>query len=168
MTNESRYLMVGFWTVVFYVFVILSISNCIEILFGWFHSQDVRDLWPLGLSLYSAAAFAYAVAFSALMRNIRRTDIVLIVIYNAVLASLLFLNSYLYYTIRIDWLAVNSHTATLTAFQKIIRSDYTPILIYAMFLFGTVVAGRMSQARREREESAAKKRSPTINMDATR
>ena len=168
MTNESRYLMVGFWSVVFYVFIILSLSSCLETLFGWFHSQDVRDWWPLGLSLYSVAAFAYAVAFSALMRNIRRADIVLIVIYNAVLASLLFLHGYLYYTIRIDWLAVNSHAATLTAFQKIIRSDYTPNLIYAMFLFGAVVAGRMRQARREREESAAKKRTSTINTDATR
>lgn len=150
MTNESRYQMVGFWTVVFYVFAVLSISNCLETMFGWFHSQDVRDWWPWGLLLVSLFAFAYAVAFTATMRVTCRADIRFIVIYNAVLASLLLLHGYMYYTIEIDWLAVNSHTATLTGFQSIIRSDFTPILIYAMFLLGPVVVGRIRRIRHER------------------
>jgi hypothetical protein len=150
MTDESRYPMVGFWTVVFYVFAVLSLSNCLETLFGWFHSQDVKDLWPLALLLYSLLAFAYAVAFSATTQVTCRADIGFAAVYNVVLASLLFLHGYLYYTIEFDWLAVNSHTATLTGFQHIIRSDFTPISIYAMFLLGAVVAGRIRRIRHER------------------
>jgi hypothetical protein len=146
MTDESRYRIVGFWT----VFAVLSLSNCLETLFGWFHSQDVKGLWPLALLLYSLLAFAYAVVFSATTRVTCRADIGFTFVYNVVLASLLFLHSYLYYTLEIDWLAVNSRTATLTGFQSIIRSDFTPISIYAMFLLGAVVAGRFRRFRHER------------------
>ena len=160
---------VGFWTIVLCVFAVLFLSNCLETLIGWFHSQDVRGWWPLGLLLGSALAFAYAVAFSAAMQVTRRADIGFTTIYNTVLASMLFLRGYLYYTIEIDWLAVNSHTETLTAFQKIIRSDFAPISIYSIFLLGAIIAGRMRRVRRERESSVAKNApNPSINTDATR
>ena len=150
MADESRNQTVGFWTVVICVFAILSLSNCMETLFGWFHSQDVKDLWPLRLLLYSLLSFAYAVAYVATAEITHRADIGFAVIYNIALASLLFLHGYLYYTIQIDWLAVNSHAATLTTLQSIIRSDFTDISICAMFLLGAVVAGRFRRLRLER------------------
>jgi hypothetical protein len=151
MANESRYQMVRFGTVVFLVFAVLSLSNCLEILFELFHSpdsQDVRDLWPLELLFYSLLAFGYAVAFSMAMRITCRADVIFAAIYNIVLASLLFLHGYLYYTIVIDWLAVNSHIATLTAFQNMGRNDFIRISIYAIFLLGAVVVGRKRKVRR--------------------
>ncbi|OIR03258.1 hypothetical protein GALL_147780 [mine drainage metagenome] len=135
--------LVGSGRVAIYVFTILSLSNCLETLSGWFHGQDDRDWWPSGLLLYSLLAFAYAVAFSAATQIARRADIRFTVIYNVVLALLLFLHWYLYYMIEIDWLGVNSNAASLTSLHGIIRNDFTSISIYSIFLFGAVVAGRM-------------------------
>lgn len=133
----------GSGRVVFYVFMILSLSNCLKTLSGWLHGQNDRDWWPSGLLLYSLLAFAYAVAFSAATQITRRADIRFTVVYNVVLALLLFLHGYLYYMIEMDWLGVNSNAARLTSLQCIIRSDCTSISIYSIFLFGAVVAGRM-------------------------
>jgi hypothetical protein len=149
MTDESRYQMVGFWTVALYILAVLSLSNCLQTLFGWFHSQDVKGWWPIGMLLYSLFAFAYAVAFSATTRVTCRADIGFAAVYNLALALLLFLHGYLYYTIKIDWLAVNSRAATLTGFQNLVRSDITPIAIYVTFLLGAVVAGRIRRIRHE-------------------
>jgi hypothetical protein len=151
MTDNSRSQMVRFWTVVFFVFAVLSLSNCLEILFELRHSpdsQDVRDLWPLELLFYSLLAFAYALAFSVAMRITCRADFIFMTIYNIVLALLLFLHGYLYYTIVTDWVAVNSQTATLTAFQNIGRNDFIRISIYSIFLLGAVVVGRKHGIRR--------------------
>ncbi len=136
---------VGSGRVALYVFTILSLSNCLETLFRWFHGRDDRDWWPSGLLLYTLLAFTYAVAFSAATQITRRTDIRFTVIYNVVLASLLFLHGYLYYLIEIAWLGANSYAARLTSLQSIIRSDFTSIAIYSIFLFGAVAAGRMGR-----------------------
>jgi hypothetical protein len=138
--------MIGFGRVAFYVFTILSLSNCLEALFGWLHAQNERDWWLLGLLLYSLLAFAYAFAFSAATQITRRADIRFSVIYNLVLVSLLFLHDYLYYTIEIDWLAANFHATRQTSLHAIMRGDFTSISIYSIFLFGAVVAGRMRTA----------------------
>ncbi len=151
MTNESRYRMVRFRIVVCFVFAVLSLSNCLEILFELFHSpdiQDVRDLWPLELLFYSLLAFAYAITFSMAMRITCRADIIFTTIYNIVLALLLFFHGYLYYTIVVDWLAVDSHIGTLTAFQNMGRNDFIRISMYSMFLLGAVVVGRKRKVRR--------------------
>jgi hypothetical protein len=142
--------LIGFWPIALYVFAVLSLSNCLQSLFGWLQSQGDRDWWTLGLLMYSLLALAYAVAFSAVTQITRRSDIRFTTIYNSVLASLLFLHGYLYYTIEIDWIAVNSHTARLTSLQSIIRSDFTSISIYTIFLLGAVVAGRINRVVHER------------------
>jgi hypothetical protein len=167
MRDKAGDQVVGFWTVVLCIFAVLFLSNCLETIIGWFHSQDVKDWWPLSLLLGSALTFAYAVAYSAAMRVTSGVDIGFTIIYNTVLGSMLFLHGYLYYTIEIDWLAVNSHTATLTAVQKIIRSDFAPISICSIFLLGAIIAGRMRRVRRERESSVSKNAPNTsINTDA--
>ena len=137
---------VGSGRVALYVFTILSLSNGLEILSGWFHGQGDRDWWSSGLLLYSLLAFAYAVAFSAATQITRRADIRFTFIYNVVLALLLFLHGYVYYMIEVDWLGVNSNATRLTSLQGIIRSDFTSITIYSIFLFGAVAAGRMRRA----------------------
>lgn len=140
---------VGSGMVAFYVFTILSLSNCLETVSGWFYGQDDRDWWSSGLLLYSLLAFAYAVAFSAATQITRRADLRFTVVYNAVLASLLFLHGYLYCMMKIDWLVANSYAARLTSLQSIIRSDLTSIAIYFIFLSGAVVAGRMRRVLHE-------------------
>lgn len=128
----------------------LFLSNCLEILFELFYSpdsQEVRDLWPFELLVYSLLALAYAVAFSMAMRISCRADIIFAAIYNSVLALLLFLHVYLYYMIVIDWLAVNPHAATVTAFQNMGRNEFIRISIYSIFLLGAVVVGRKRKVR---------------------
>ena len=147
--EEPGVRMIGLGRVAFYVFTILSLSNCLETLFEWFHGQDGRDWWTSGLLLYSLLAFAYAIAFSAATQITHRADIRFTVIYNFVLALLLFLHGCLYYTMEIDWLEVSFHTARLTSLQSIIRGDFTSISIYSIFLAGAVVAGRRSRVLHE-------------------
>ncbi|MCX7170067.1 MAG: hypothetical protein NTY41_07160 [Proteobacteria bacterium] len=153
MEDKAGDQMVDFWAVALGVFAFLFLSNCLVLWVGWFRSVDVRGWWPLGLFFDVALAFAYAVAFSAAMRSAHRTGLGFTVIYNVILASLLFLHGYLFYTIKIDWLAVNSGTASLSAFQKFIKNDFTPIAIYAVFLLGAIVTGWMRRDRNKRERN---------------
>jgi hypothetical protein len=59
------------------------------------------------------------------------------------------LAGYLAYTVEVDWLAVNSGTATLTVFQQIVHSELTPVAIYGAFLLVAVLTGfaRRSHSR---------------------
>jgi hypothetical protein len=50
----------------------------------------------------------------------------------------------LFYTVKVDWLAVNTGVAQLTDFQRVAHSDATIYAIYGMFLVGAwIIAGIM-------------------------
>lgn len=148
--EEPNVRMMGFGRVVLYVFIILSLPNCLETLSGWLHGQDGWNWWSSGLPLYALLAFAYAVPFAAATRITCQADLRFAGTYNVALVSLLFLSEHLYCTIPIDWPGVNACTvARMTGLQSVIRSDLTSISIYAIFLYGAVIAGRRHRVRRE-------------------
>jgi hypothetical protein len=136
-----------FWLVTALVFLILMASNTALLCIGWFHSVDVRAWWPFIVSVGAAIAFSYASLFSATMRAARIHDLRFVVIYNCVLALTLLLHGALYYTLKVDWLAVNIGLVQLTFFQRIIRSDAAVYSIYAAFLIGALVIAAIALIR---------------------
>lgn len=154
--GEAGVRMMGLGRVVRYVFLILSLPNCLETLSEWLHGQDGWNWWSSGLPLYSLLAFVYAVAFAAATRITCQTELRFAGIYNVALASLLFLNEYLYCTIQIDWPGVNACSAArMTDLQNVVRSDLTSISIYAIFLYGALIVGRRHWVRHENQTKPA-------------
>lgn len=139
--NSSRW-SGDYWHVVFAVFAILSLANTFGLLLGWFNSVDVKGGWPFALLLYSVVSMLYASAFSKLMTLYGRSHVWFIFTYNLTLASLLFIKSYLFYAIEIDWLKVNSGEMELSFFQSIVYGDSSLYVLYGVFLFGSVIAGQ--------------------------
>lgn len=59
-----------------------------------------------------------------------------------VLALTLLLHEALFYTMKVDWLAVNTGLIQLTDFQRVVHSDATVYAIYGSFLVGAwIIAG---------------------------
>ncbi|KAF0209549.1 MAG: hypothetical protein FD171_274 [Actinobacteria bacterium] len=139
---------VGYWTVVLAVFAILAAAHLFVLWVGWSRSVDVKGWWPFILAWGAAVSFIYAVAFSATVRVMRRADMWFVVGYTAALASLLAVAGYLAYTVEVDWLAVNSGTATLTVFQQIVHNELTPVAIYGAFLLVAILTGFVRRSRR--------------------
>jgi hypothetical protein len=124
------------------VFFILTLSNVGGLCIGWNHSRDVRAWWPVGAVVFSIIALAYAAVFSAAMRVARVLGMRFAILYNVVRALVLLLHAALFYTIKVDWFAVNTGLAQLTEFQRIVHSDATVYAIYGTFLVGAwIIAG---------------------------
>ncbi|MEJ2765989.1 hypothetical protein VV869_18710, partial [Photobacterium sp. MCCC 1A19761] len=123
----------GYWPVVVVVFSLLFLPNAFGLLIGWFHSVDVKGWWSLSLVLSSIISMLYASAFSKVMTRPGRTHFLFIVTYNLILASLLLLKSYLFYTVEIDWLKVNSGEIELSFYQGVVHSDSTFYVLYGVF-----------------------------------
>ncbi len=139
--NTSKW-SAGYWQVVVAVFALLFLANAFGLLLGWFHSVDVKGWWPFALVLFAIVSLLYATAFSKIMTESGRSHIWFISTYNLTLASLLFLKAYLFYTIEIDWLKVNSGEIELSFFQSTVHSDFTFYILYGVFLLGAVIAGQ--------------------------
>jgi hypothetical protein len=126
------------------VFLILALSNVTGGCIGWYYSPDVRAWWPVGLFIVSGLSLGYAVVFSSAMRVSRALGYRFATVYNVVLALTLSLYEALFYTMKIDWLAVNTGSAQLTDFQRVVHSDATGYAIYGAFLVGAwIIAGIM-------------------------
>ena len=138
----------SYWTVVLGLFAVLAASHLFVLWVGWSRSVDVKGWWPLILAWGAAVSFIYAVAFSATVRVTQRTDVWFVVGYNIALAAVLAVDGYLAYTVEIDWLAVNSGTATLSLFQRVVQSSFTPLAIYGSFLLVAVLIGFVRRAGR--------------------
>ena len=138
----------SYWTVVLGVFAVLAASHLFVLWVGWSRSIDVKGWWPLILAWGAVVSFVYAVAFSSTVRVTQRTDVRFVVGYNVALAAVLAVDGYLAYTVAIDWLAVNSGTATLTLFQRVVQSSFTPLAIYGSFLLVAVLIGFVRRAGR--------------------
>ena len=120
--------------------LILTVSNGLSTLIGWFNSVDVRGWWPISLSLQIAIGFVYAALFAAIVKRTHILSFKFNAIYNSILGLILVLHSYLFYAIKIDWSEVGpGGTKQLVLMQKIIYSDLTPWAIYVFFLFVTLV-----------------------------
>jgi hypothetical protein len=124
------------------VFLILPLSNVAGLCIGWSYSGDVRTWWPFILVVYSGIALGYSVLFSAAMRASRTLGNRFAIVYNVVLALTLMLYDALFYTSKIDWLAVNIGLTRLNYFETVVHSDATVYAIYGAFLVGAwIIAG---------------------------
>lgn len=139
MVNEEEHKNVSFWFITTLVFTLLILSNSLVLLIGWLHSDDVKAWWQVGLLYDTVIDLVYATVFSKTIRATDYTNPIFVFIYNGILAFMLFLHGYLFYTAKIDWLAVNSGIVRLSVFQQIIRSDIIPLLMYGVFLFGVIM-----------------------------
>ena len=111
-------------------FVLLAFANVLCIIIGWFHSVDVKTLWPLGLGIGIAISGLYALALSLLTSlSLQR-----LVVVNTALMVALVAHSCLYYLDPPNWLAVNNGEAVLTPLQSIVFSDYAVYAWYVIFL----------------------------------
>jgi hypothetical protein len=126
-------------TTFFLVFAILAASNVLSVIIGWFSSVDVKGWWPVILPVYLLISCIYALAFSFIARIGSRFSLRFSALFNLVLAALLLGQSALFYSIYIDWLAVNDGRATLTLFQRIVRSDMTTYALHGVFLGAALI-----------------------------
>lgn len=122
------------------ILAVLSIFNGVSILYGWFQSVDVKAWWPVLLVWQFLIAYVYAVAFVFLVRDPALTRPVFLILYHAILGTLLLLHAYLYYALKVDWLAVNNGHARLDMLQKLVYSGVTGYAIYTLFLIGAALA----------------------------
>jgi hypothetical protein len=136
---------IEFWRVVFIVFTILTLSNSLQLLIEWSYSIDARGWWLMSLFVTSMISFIYAFAFSAIIKATCYNNLRFAITYNVFLALVLLLHAYLYYTINIDWSAINSGTEKPNTFDIMIHSDFTPFGIYCVFLFGTILTKLISK-----------------------
>lgn len=111
-------------------FAILVSANAICTSIGWFHSVDVKALWPLGLGIGIAVSALYALVLSL----ITSLSMQRLVVLNAALAVALVTHSCLYYFAPPNWLTVNNGEATLAPLQSIVFSHYSHYVLYAIFL----------------------------------
>jgi hypothetical protein len=105
------------------------------------------------LVVFSGIALGYAVVFSAAMRAARVLGNRFATIYNVVLALTLLLHEALFYTMKVDWLAVNTGLIQLTDFQRFVHSDATVYAIYGSFLVGAWIIPGVKRLRKVADES---------------
>ncbi|MGB3072506.1 MAG: hypothetical protein WBC18_28430 [Ottowia sp.] len=129
---------------VIFPLAILSTVAIAETVVGYhsYYSADARGWWPVGLLVGLYANVGYCVLFS-LISGDRALSIPYVVGLNGVLAAIRATASYLYYTLPIDWMAVNMRTAHLTAFQALLHSDLTFYLTPVVFLIAHFIAIRV-------------------------
>jgi hypothetical protein len=138
------------WRIALLVFLILTLSNVAVLGIGWIYSGDVRAWWPVALVVFSAISFGYAAMFSAATHAASGLGLRFSIIYNVVLALTLLLHGALFYTVKVDWLSVNSGVIQLSFFQRIIHSDATVYSIYAVFLAGALIIAEVMKRRHSR------------------
>jgi hypothetical protein len=100
--------------------------------------------------VFSAISFGYAATFSAATHAASDLGLRFSIIYNVVLALTLVLHRALFYTLKIDWLSVNSGVIELSFFQRIIHGDATVYSIYAVFLAGALIVAKVMKRRHSR------------------
>jgi len=121
------------------IMVVLTVFSALNTLYGWFQSTDVKGWWPLILLLWFVVTWVYAVAYALLVSHHRLIQPAFLIQYHCALGAVLFLNTYLYYAIDVNWGAVNSGLAQLTTIQKIVTSHKTLYVIHLLFLGVAVI-----------------------------
>ena len=114
------------------ILCILILWESISLLIGSHYSNDVSGWWPVVLFFMTIIYFAYSILF-ILINKINPKTIKYIVVYNSTLTISLLIFSILFYTLNINWLAVNNGEKTLTLYQSIILNDF--ILYAILFIF---------------------------------
>ncbi|RZI40463.1 hypothetical protein EGT07_22745 [Herbaspirillum sp. HC18] len=111
---------------------------------GYQYSMDMKGLWPLalGFSIFANCIYAAATVCLANVTGIYRVRLSALI--HSLLATTLFIQAYLYYTMKIDWLAVNNRVAKLTTMERVVHSNWTPWVIYLVFfaVLVTISVGR--------------------------
>lgn len=111
-------------------FALLVSANALCTSIGWFHSADVKALWPLGLGIGIAVSALYALVLSL----ITSLSMQRLVVLNAALAVALVTHSCLYYLAPPNWLTVNNGEEILAPLQSIVFSHYSHYVLYTVFL----------------------------------
>ena len=118
----------------FTILSILLLSDVITVIIGFKHSQDMSIIWlPTIALIYTLSSSIYSTLF-LLIDKIHPTSQRYTIIYNTLLAITLITLGILFYTVKIDWYAINHGQATLTPWQSIVRSDATYFVILTFFL----------------------------------
>jgi len=120
---------------------ILSACAVAETAIGYAHSVDARGWWPIGLAVTLLLYASYSMVFGSIAGD-RILPTAYIVGLNGVLAAVRVLASYLFYTLPIDWGAVNAGMTQLTFVQSLVRSDWTFYLSPIPFLVAHFLAVR--------------------------
>lgn len=117
----------------FNIFCILFLSIVINITIGYFQSVDVRGWWPIIVFLWTLIYSIYIIIFLAI-DTIQPTSKKYHIIFHFILSTIMIAHTILYFTLKIDWIAINTHTKQLTLLQTIIFSNMTPYAILTSFL----------------------------------
>lgn len=132
---------------------ILSACAIAETALGYAHSADARGWWPIGLAVTLLLYAIYSLVFGSIAGE-RVLPTAYIVGLNGALAAVRLMVSYLFYTLPIDWGAVNTGTAQLNFMQFVVRSDWTfylsptPLLVahYAAVQAGWIGVKRQTRS----------------------
>lgn len=136
-----------FWLLPLLVFAILALASAAVAFMTWRYSGGDRGWWPVSFAMFLAISCAYALLFSALVRGTALAKVHCAALYTLALALVLIIHAFLFYTVHIDWLVVNTQMAQLTVTQRIIRSYLTPWAIYGAFLIGAMVFSPITRSR---------------------
>jgi hypothetical protein len=112
----------------FTIMTLLLVSAIIELIVGYYNSSDIRGWWTLVLIVTVVTYWIYGSLF-IIIDNINPTSQKYVIIYNSILSTIIAIESILYYTIDIDWLAINNGTKTLTLFESIIHNTSTDLIL---------------------------------------
>jgi hypothetical protein len=129
-------------------FIPLCCSSLLSTWLGYYYSMDMKGLWPLtlGVSIFATCLYAATTAFLASVTGVYQVK------FSAWLHTLLavasFVHAYLFYTMDIDWLAVNTGRASLDKFERFVYSHWTP---WAIYILGFMVLVAVSVSKRKKK-----------------
>lgn len=120
---------------------ILSACAVAETAIGYAYSLDMRGWWPIVLAVTLLLYASYSIVFGAIAGN-RTLNVPYITGLNTALAAVRLLTIYLFYTISVDWSAINAGMTQLTSYQFVVRSEWTSFVVLMFFLVAHLVAVR--------------------------
>lgn len=122
------------------IFAILLISSIIVLVVGYHDNSDVRGWWPV-VVIFEIIIYGIYTALFLLIDKNSPMSINYIIVYNSILGFIIIFLGIAYYTINIDWLAINNGKKSLTLFQTIINSDitYYTLLVFFLVLYSVII-----------------------------
>ena len=114
-----------------WLILIATIILCISI--GFYFSIDVQGWTELYLFLMIILISVYQGIFF-LIDKISPSSIPFSTRYTSILSITFIIYTYLFYSINIDWIAINNGEKKLTFFQSVIRNDFATYYIFGSFL----------------------------------
>jgi len=132
------------WKLFLVAFAVLGVGNVAATLIVWRYSGGDRGWWPVHLCAFLTVSCVYALFFSRLhgtaLARCRNAGL-----YTLVLAATLNAETFLYYSLPINWLDVNEGRVQLTFLQRIVRSAATPWATYGVFVVGAAMFAKRAE-----------------------